>query len=1434
MPATPKLLRTPPPRIFENYILTKVSEPGVGLLRTNTQKMQPVQIPYLGAPYTLNGGQATSGTAITYDIGFDFKFNNTTYTKFVVLTAGWIVLLDPLNIPTTQFNFDITRVLSGLYSNEITKFKSTFTYNDVIISPWASNLAFLIAKNTEGYFNNDIITSEVYREKINTGLNSYPTSINAVEHGVHYYQGSNKNGRFLLVKWSLSLSAIAASSPTTTSPVVKFEAILYENGKIEFRYDTRKNLFNLQNVPDLSSTIGIFANGTGIANRFRDFSIELGYDAQRTPYKYGGSRYEENQSYTNNWRQSGGIPANYGVGLDPYKFWPGGHSYGALFTFEPPVNRRIILPKLTVAKNDSKNIVDSTVYNDIRALQFSDKIIVNYPTSLQRFIGNNTFGISERQNLYSGDFEVTGVLQRESLDQFFELISPKETKSISPYIEKNLFEVDNNELNFFNDGFTQNLRDKQQIKITLPINNTVRLLHTQSALLYYNNLNKGWRAPVNDINEISYLSNDTSRGSIHTFTREYKFGWNTAPVYEDSIGFGPLGNRIASGTLNPPDPFDNPTFGSDENIGLYTTNFLYEDIKKVIQKSYNKSIQIDNNFKASSAEVFIPQVQYPFLIEKVVISIPFAAGDGWFKDKTYASAPTQDSFLRTTDFGGPALTVALYNEFTLKNQNMKDLILTGTITHRLDMDNEIVMSAVKPNNSSYINVAGFAAYGGKPSCVITPLSSSEIGFFYTGSAEVRCRPQVSNGVFLSTKQFFTASIGSEPQRLTSFFNSKSIRLKSQDANTRNQIAYIDSFGRNSRGFRKCGRSFNKSDFFLKDISNNVINPFFLTGSEGKIVNYVNDIQGGNNNSGFPTQINRSIEIFANSGSGGNITAFTLIPMMSYENSPYLLMPGDVLSLSISKTRPHIWDFPAGISLPNYYLVSSSLTGRNPEPNVGHDVQMLTGSVEITLYGSYLREDKEVNIPNNVYNNNLYGIIGDEPILDQYDVEYDELLVSGSYGAIIRGRLLTKIEINNKTVLVSGPRGRVTNKWGTYRTNNITKESPGQTPYDTDNISAAYTRKPFLDYSGFQKILPLQDSSERYWDTLLPNISEIYKVDKTSLITTKASTFLGNLSNGVSPGIDQNLGFILNDEQHPVWAEQAQYNNTTNLEWSMAYPFEPRYLGLTRQQTTNKTISTDIEVIGDVYGKLPKSKLVRGLLYGMNGLKGASVPAPHADYKARSDNGFLWICDIDLRTNITGAASNEDLARAIYGFGDINNMMMAYVSGDPNPITLDEPYNTGPNGERVSRYGTNHAFDVKFRPKDANTYSHFGVSPIIRGWKYGVLNALPSYSTAYFRTQTYGQFRDMLEQRPFAKFFIENSETDVLNGVQISPVSVQFVDVDGKITNPENTWSQNLSNEATSSFPFLDGNFRNRNPIDVNKLNKTNVVFSSDTFGNLAI
>jgi len=114
----------------------------------------------------------------------------------------------------------------------------------------------------------------------------------------------------------------------------------------------------------------------------------------------------------------------------------------------------------------------------------------------------------------------------------------------------------------------------------------------------------------------------------------------------------------------------------------------------------------------------------------------------------------------------------------------------------------------------------------------------------------------------------------------------------------------------------------------------------------------------------------------------------------------------------------------------------------------------------------------------------------------------------------------------------------------------------------------------------------------------------------------------------------------------------------------------------------------------------------------------------------------------------------------------------------------------------------------------------------QGFRYGLINTEPMNTTAVYRHDQFGQYRDMLEQRPFARFFkrvqkprvrrlIRRARGRRSNSVVTQgPVTIKFKSsLTGKRIKAVRTNSQNLSPVATSSLPYFDadrdGKFRNR-------------------------
>ena len=121
----------------------------------------------------------------------------------------------------------------------------------------------------------------------------------------------------------------------------------------------------------------------------------------------------------------------------------------------------------------------------------------------------------------------------------------------------------------------------------------------------------------------------------------------------------------------------------------------------------------------------------------------------------------------------------------------------------------------------------------------------------------------------------------------------------------------------------------------------------------------------------------------------------------------------------------------------------------------------------------------------------------------------------------------------------------------------------------------------------------------------------------------------------------------------------------------------------------------------------------------------------------------------------------------------------------------------------------------------------------RGWRYGLINAFPTRPTCAFRKDHYGQFRDMLEQRHYAPYYVNDPPDIAMDRRQTPglfarvrktprrldyPVYCTFKTPAYKAplsttrVPPADTQSSNLSLYATSSLPYFDGEVKNRGAL----------------------
>lgn len=1361
---TSKAKRQPPPRIFEHYVLTRTTSPNAGLVDIPDIMFETS----LGNPSVgFEDGDDVSELSDFVPIGFDFNFDGVTYTNIVVSTNGWLALADPAE--TVAANVQ-SSLMTTSYLNE--SINLTNTSQSVLLCPWFDHLRNLAQNTAETAGDVPNPVPQQY------GITEPSPQYNNVEFATKIFRESNhQQGRRTIIRWN-SLSNyenIFVSSEGQVVIPLKFEVVLYENGAIEFRYTPRRSYstfgFDVSGFED--ATIGIFASGT---NRFRDFSLGLGYlDGDRQQYKYGGNAYDP--SFVDN-----GLP--YVWKLQIALNWPGINAMGSTFRFAPPQNRRKVLPRNLIRENDSRVESPLTYFDDRRAVSYVSGVIVNYPTTLQRFVGGEEDGVAQRQDLFGGsdtDFFVTGSVVRSAIEQFIER---RDFATIQPFGEDNQFDQSPSarDDSFYSSGsgfdtgeqFNTPLWSKTQVEFSLPVNFATTLFDTKASIYYYNNKSKSWRLPANTVKD-----GWTDVANVNMF------GNVVAPVIEDHRGFGPIGTVLTSGSHDV--GFQE---GTDEVFG---SDYLTRTSTEALAKSYASSIFTTSSYEATPDETFTIPITQPLLIEKAVFKIPITVGAGWFEDRTTAwSVLNHSSYMPASDiaeqdifdFAGPGLTVALLNQVKTGLGTRRDLIMTGTITHAGDLSSNVTPTYIGAFCGAPIALhpTGFLAYASEPGGVITAGADGT----FTGSVIVKSEASITNGMIITGKRTFDG----DPQSLIDVIDPAELTLGPGTRPLYYRVSYVDSFGRGASGFEPSGRSvlgkeFGTSQGVIRD-GDKIDNPFHVTGSA------------------------RSDLISAFAANSNTGLAVATISLIAHFRSPYLVMPGDKLILAFAKSRPYYYSldlistiYSVGGSGPEFRGDPLTYTGAT------NDVNLVTGAINVTLYGSQLREGKEFHdtLPRNLTSPAIREVICNDPTLDQFENAYRDEYIGGFADDYITGSMAMLGTSKRKTLfVVTGTRGRVFSKYDA-RQQVIPDIAKAQGTSNAGlrlptNNSKAFRFSHYFEKVGTPRVVKYTDSTERFWDSLLPSINQCINANGREIFMSTYSGF-GNFDR-----LDNtNVGFI-------VFNDPSGDKDLRDNHWTRSYPYEPRYARVTRQKVISKSFVARKLFINPDFVEIDPVQL-KGLYFGPR------TPRILGDTVAEDTGFYTWLCDADISVKNsnnfyqTSSAGLEDVTKALYGFGDLNTMFIG-------------------NNNRV--FGTNHFAEFQNSDRPSGIV-RFIYAPVIRGWKYGVWSGLPTYTQAAWRPQRFGQFRDMLEQRLFTKFFVlgsNDSGKTKRDTITVSPVQVKFIDALGNITAPENTQSSNLSFEATSSLPFLDGAVRNRNDINLNTQNANIVSFQSDQFNNVAL
>lgn len=505
-------------------------------------------------------------------------------------------------------------------------------------------------------------------------------------------------------------------------------------------------------------------------------------------------------------------------------------------------------------------------------------------------------------------------------------------------------------------------------------------------MYYFNNKNGSWSIPQGSTGDIKSAMENTSVNTNIMATaggqEPYAGATNTLGSYfvHESIGFDCYGNSLISGSLNVFRTVTNSSFeaGTAYKRGNHTFNeagYKFgktpENSAELLMSDYPKSVQRNESYNASKDEIFTLPIDQPFLIEKIVLDVPLKLGQNWFLDRT-ATIPISASYdglqLNSSggsgdpaevqyliDEGGPGITFSLFCQKPYKKgTKIRDLISKRTLTHSNDSLN-LALRLNHTDNSAGTRVIDAYLQGIPEQNFPQYVTGSNNKF--SGSINLQMIPTICNGIKTLDTYTFEKQAGSgvawPSEKLKSWLRSNKIKLSTAYINS------LDAFGRAMTGFSPSGGSIFGREYLTNDsvATDGLHANNFYCAYDSKYNNEISTITTLTNTFNPTAAINMNV--------------YDPACLIAEKSSPYLIMPGEELVLAASKSRPALKTVKFNITSDvtdstNTFahgkgeLIDYEYASNLPSASVdGHDVQFSTGIVNITIYGSYVKQNREL-------------------------------------------------------------------------------------------------------------------------------------------------------------------------------------------------------------------------------------------------------------------------------------------------------------------------------------------------------------------------------------------------------------------------------------------------------------------------------------------
>jgi hypothetical protein len=920
----------------------------------------------------------------------------------------------------------------------------------------------------------------------------------------------------------------------------------------------------------------------------------------------------------------------------------------------------------TIARTGDRTRTGNNKYffDDTRTIVFASNTNINLPTTMQ-------VGSSHLMYDLTSSFFVTGSVIPNALDQW--ILHREQLEAPGPFVEHFLYEQDEtNQVNskfmtgvaygIAPDRFKSKISNKTVLRMTFPLSRHTQM-STGSELLYLDAQSGSFvrRAVERSFNSLGQTFPPwsfaplpfTPYGMHYMPLIDYDFtGFSGGAIYADKSAQ----QIIQRTTTYAADGTDTPFF-EPESAWTYNTNVK----ASVINESHN----------ARSTQLLAMSgiINHPFLLEKIVIEMPFQAGPGWLNDRFGCREIMQNDLQFTADAGGPMITLAMMRQDGA-GSGFRDLIASATITTALDM----VTGSYTITTASYSGLGGRRdvsitpeGIGGmlvNPSVVITGSILSGSNNFFTGTLKFTIEPQITSHV-LRMRMSGSAFWYWGPRGIA--YSTPGSTPLSQTFNiNRSTMAEGLVFGPIAR----------RSTKFLASTRNILGNQFALLDP---------DMVDGNN-----VSVNVMDSQYENLGGPLGLSPRTVRHKIYMDvrsqttKSPYLLYPEDNIVFCLSKHR----------AVSDDILLSNGDSSYNPTLTSNHDVAIPTGTFRVTLYGDLIKEDIEFHdtLNQRLETAQLWETIGEEPVLDQFDVTYLNEL-SGSY--LDRNNIFTQVPYLQTALHPDYARISTLMDFARDVGNFDEQMSIQSTQWSTlayaMTSSITVSTQKWLDYKYAWELRKNNrnlnlTSNERFWDTRIPDPKaamascnpNFQLCDDSSYFIPVRVIYAGDRSTFITAGPSGDTGRGIKD-------------------WYQSYPYESRYNGISYLQS--ETLTSDTWRWNNGNYKFSYDDLILEV-----GPVSSAVAYADAD-------GFGGVEGL-MRMN------KSEFIKVFFGIGDgVSSVSNQYV-----------------------------------KPRKNNESDSFSIGADIRGWRYGLLNAFAQNSTSVFRRDHFGQFRDMLEQRVDAKYY----------------------------------------------------------------------------------